>query len=74
MNFVHVTAGRLTPGAAGGVLIYLDASDGVKATLARAKAAGAKEIAPHTPIGDFGFIAVIGDLEGNVIGLHSMNA
>ncbi|WP_394846348.1 VOC family protein [Pendulispora brunnea] len=67
-----VSAPRLTPGA--GVLIYLDAPDGVKATLARAKAAGAKEIAPHTSIGEQGFIAIIADLEGNQIGLHSMQA
>jgi len=67
-----VTAKRLTPGA--GVLIYLDAPDGVKATLERAKAAGAKEIAPHTPIGEHGFIAVVADLEGNQVGLHSMQS
>jgi predicted enzyme related to lactoylglutathione lyase len=68
-----VSAERLTPGG-GGVLIYLDATDGVKATLARAKAAGAKELAPHTPIGEHGFIAVVADPEGNTIGLHSMTA
>lgn len=67
-----VSAQRLTPGA--GVLIYLNAADGVKATLARAKAAGAKEVAPHTAIGEHGFIAVIADLEGNQVGLHSMTA
>ncbi len=67
-----VTAPRLTPGA--GVLIYLDAPDGVQATLARAKTAGAKEVAPHMSIGEFGFIAVVSDLEGNQIGLHSQTA
>lgn len=67
-----VTANRLQPGA--GVLIYLDAPDGVKACLARAKAAGAKEIAPHMAIGEHGFIAVVADPEGNQVGLHSMTA
>ena len=68
-----VTAKRLTPGTTG-VLIYLDAPDGVKACLARAKAAGAKELAPHMAIGEHGFISVIADLDGNQIGLHSMTA
>ncbi|KAB2896807.1 MAG: VOC family protein [Kofleriaceae bacterium] len=66
-----VTAKRLTPGATG-VLIYLNAPDGVNACLARARAAGAKELAPQTPIGEHGFIAVIADLDGNQVGLHSM--
>jgi len=68
-----VSRPQLTPGATG-VLIYLDAPDGVKACLARAKSAGGKELAPHTPIGEFGFIAVVADLEGNAVGLHSMTA
>jgi predicted enzyme related to lactoylglutathione lyase len=68
-----VSATRLQPGA-GGVLIYLDASDGVNACLARAKSAGAKEVAPHTPIGEHGFIAVVTDPEGNQVGLHSLLA
>ncbi len=67
-----VSSPRLTPGA--GVVIYLDAPDGVKASLARAKAAGAKELVPHTAIGENGFFAVVADLEGNHVGLHSMTA
>lgn len=66
-----VTDKRLSPGATG-VLIYLNAPDGVNACLARARAAGAKELAPRTPIGEHGFIAVIADLDGNQVGLHSM--
>jgi predicted enzyme related to lactoylglutathione lyase len=58
----------------GGVVIYLDAPDGVTACLARAKAAGGKEVLPHTAIGEHGFCAVIADLEGNHVGLHSMTA
>lgn len=67
-----VTSPRLTPG--GGVVLYLDAADGVHASLARAKAAGAKELVPHTAIGENGFFAVVADLEGNHVGLHSMLA
>jgi len=60
---------HMSPGA--GVVIYLDAPDGVQACLARAKAAGAKEIVPHMAIGEHGFIAVVADLDGNHVGLHS---
>ena len=67
-----VSTDRLTPGA--GVIIYLHAPDGVKACLARAKTAGAKEVTPHTAIGEHGFIAVVADLEGNHVGLHSMQS
>lgn len=67
-----VSSPRLTAGA--GVVIYLDAPDGVKASLARAKAAGAKELVPHTAIGENGFFAIIADLEGNQVGLHSRSA
>ena len=65
-----VAAPYLTPGA--GVVIYLEAADGVQACLARAVAGGATPVVPHMHIGDNGWIAVIADLEGNHIGLHSM--
>lgn len=63
-------APHLTPGT--GVVIYLEAPDGVQASLARAKAAGAKEVMPHTAIGEHGWIAVVRDPDGNSVGLHSM--
>lgn len=66
-----VTAPHLTPGTAGAV-VYLDCRDGVTSALARAQAAGAKVVQPHTAIGDNGFIAIVDDLEGNRIGLHAM--
>jgi predicted enzyme related to lactoylglutathione lyase len=65
-----VTGPHLAPGA--GVVIYLEAPDGVTACLARAKAAGASVVMPHTSIGENGWIAIIRDQEGNQIGLHSM--
>ena len=57
------------PGSSG-PLIYLDAPDGVARCIARALEAGAKLVQPATPIGPHGTIAVIEDLDGNVIGLH----
>ena len=65
-----VAGGYSQPGAAGPV-IYLEAPDGVAACLKRAKAAGGSEAVPHTAIGEHGFIAVVKDLDGNLIGLHS---
>src|SRR5688572_29089220 len=53
-----VAAPHLVPASAG-VVIYLDAPDGVRAVLTRAKAAGAAEVQPHTSIGEFGWIAVV---------------
>ncbi len=67
-----VATQRLTPGA--GVVIYLHAPDGVKACLARAVAAGATEVMPHTAIGEHGFCAVVADPDGNHVGLHAMTA
>lgn len=64
---------HLTPGTAGTV-VYLDCPDGVTAALARATAGGAKVALPHMAIGEFGFIAIIDDLDGNRVGLHAMVA
>lgn len=64
---------HLVPGA-NGTIVYLDCPDGIAATLSRARAQGANVVQPHTAIGENGFIAVIDDLEGNRIGLHSMTA
>lgn len=63
-------APHLTPGIAGTV-VYLNCPDGVPAALARASAAGATTIVPHTAIGPNGFFAIIDDLDGNRVGLHA---
>ncbi len=52
-------------------VIYLDAKDGVARCLSRAVEAGAKVVQPLTEIGPHGTIALIEDLDGNVIGLHT---
>jgi uncharacterized protein len=66
-----VANGPFAPGSSG-VVVYLEAADGVQACLKRAKAAGATEAVPHTAIGEHGWIAVVRDPEGNLLGLHSM--
>lgn len=54
----------------GGTTLYLHATDGVARCLSRAVEAGAKVIQPVTPIDPHGTIALIEDLDGNVVGLH----
>lgn len=56
--------------AADGALVYLHATD-LDASLARAGAAGGEVVLPKTDIGAPGFIALIRDTEGNVVGLHA---
>ncbi|CAN5804509.1 VOC family protein [soil metagenome] len=59
------------PRGGSSTVIYLDAKDGVAQCLSRAVEAGAKVVQPVTSIGEQGTIALIEDLDGNVIGLHS---
>lgn len=54
----------------GGTLVYFE-SEGIDAELSRVEAAGGKTIRTKLRVGDFGFIALIEDTEGNLIGLHS---
>jgi len=53
-----------------GTVVYLHATDGVARCVSRAVEAGAKVIQPRTDIGPHGAIALVEDLDGNVIGLH----
>ena len=55
----------------GGSLVYLNANGKLDACLERASAAGGVVLMPKTDIGGPGFIAVVRDTEGNVVGLHS---
>lgn len=57
--------------ALAGVLVYLSTAD-IGSTVARAKDKGGQVIAEKSSIGEYGFIALIQDSEGNRIGLHSM--
>lgn len=58
------------PTRGSGTVLYLHATDGVASCLSRAVEAGAKVVQPRTEIGVHGAIALIEDLDGNVIGLH----
>jgi predicted enzyme related to lactoylglutathione lyase len=70
-------AGALTksphagPGA-GGTVIYFLAED-CAVQEARVAGAGGKVIRPKFSIGEFGWVALCQDTEGNIIGLNSMS-
>ena len=55
----------------GGTLVYF-ATEEINNELGLVEAAGGKIIRPKQDIGEFGFIALVEDTEGNMIGLHSM--
>ena len=57
------------PGA-GGTLVYF-ASEEINAELSRVEAAGGRILRPKTHVGPFGFIALVEDTEGNLVGIHS---
>lgn len=54
-----------------GVIVYLDANGKLDASLARVERAGGQVMLPKTAIGPNGFIAMVRDTEGNLVGLHS---
>jgi predicted enzyme related to lactoylglutathione lyase len=55
----------------GGTLVYF-ATEDITAELDRVEAAGGKIIRAKQSIGEYGFIALVEDTEGNMIGLQSM--
>ena len=60
----------VTPGN-GGTLVYFYTEE-INKELGRVEAAGGKIIRPKVSIGENGFIALVEDTEGNMIGMHSM--
>lgn len=75
-NETYGATGALTLGkdytpSHSGVLIYFTTPD-IDATLASGEATGGKILTAKTGIGEYGFIGVMQDSEGNRIGLHSM--
>jgi predicted enzyme related to lactoylglutathione lyase len=59
------------PSGGMGTLVYFACEDcAVEAS--RVEAAGGKICKPKFSIGQYGFIALVSDTEGNMIGLHSM--
>ncbi|MDH3494460.1 MAG: VOC family protein [Acidobacteriota bacterium] len=54
----------------GGTMVYFQ-SDDVAAEAGRVESAGGKLTMPKTSIGEYGFIAMFEDTEGNHVGLYS---
>ncbi len=59
------------PSRGGGTLAYFSSSD-TSIQEGRAVAAGGKIYAPKQSIAQYGFISLLIDTEGNLIGVHSM--
>jgi predicted enzyme related to lactoylglutathione lyase len=55
----------------GGTLVYF-ATEEINDELGRVEAAGGKIIRQKMDIGEYGFVALVEDTEGNMIGLQSM--
>lgn len=58
--------------AAGGTVVYLNVEGDLDGVLSRVVPAGGKIVRERMAIPPHGFIGIIGDTEGNVVGLHSM--
>lgn len=58
--------------SASNTIVYF-ASEDCTTEEVRVEKAGGKVISPKMSIGDFGFISIVMDTEGNTIGLHSRN-
>lgn len=57
-----------------GSVVYLNGGDDLSLVLARVEGVGGKVSMPKTHLGDeIGYIAQFIDVEGNRVGLHSMN-
>lgn len=55
----------------GGTLVYLNVEGDLDGVLGRVAKAGGTVIKNRTSIGEHGFIGIVKDVEGNVVGLHS---
>lgn len=73
---VYGTSGTLVkmpgvPSGGGGTLVYFSCAD-CATEAGRVKAAGGQVVKDKFAIGQWGFIALATDTEGNMIGLHSL--
>lgn len=68
-NGALVKMAHVQPGV-GGTLVYFSCED-CAVEAGRAEEAGGKVQQPKFSIGEFGFISMVQDTEGNTIGLHS---
>lgn len=62
----------IQPGAVG-TRLYLNCAD-IDAALGRVANAGGKVVTAKTPIGPYGFMASLEDLDGNLVALHTSTA
>jgi predicted enzyme related to lactoylglutathione lyase len=56
----------------GGTLIYLNVEGDLEGVLSRVARAGGSVVKDRSSIGEHGFIGIIKDVEGNIVGLHSL--
>lgn len=61
---------NMQPGNSGGTLVYFNCED-CKVEEGRASENGGEVVMPKFSIGEFGFVSIVKDTEGNMIGLHS---
>ncbi|KAF0218331.1 MAG: hypothetical protein FD174_2948 [Geobacteraceae bacterium] len=54
-----------------GALLYLNGGEDLDVVLRRVELAGGRVLQPKISIGEYGFIALFIDTEGNRVGLHS---
>jgi predicted enzyme related to lactoylglutathione lyase len=54
-----------------GALLYLDGGGDLDVVLRRVGPAGGRVLQPKMSIGEYGFVAIFIDTEGNRVGLHS---
>ena len=53
-----------------GTRVYFNCENNLDEVIGRVEKAGGKIVKPKFPIGDMGWIAMVEDTEGNVVGLH----
>lgn len=68
-----ISSGEQAAPSTQGTTVFLNANPDLQAVLGRVEAAGGKVIMPKMaiPMGDAGYMALIIDVEGNQVGLHS---
>ena len=62
---------HMSPGV-GGTMVYLNVNGELDAVLSRIESAGGKIIRPKFSIGEFGWVTLCEDTQGNMFGLSSM--
>jgi len=56
----------------GGTMVYLNVEGDLDGVINRVSKAGGSVLKGRTSIGEHGFIGIIKDVDGNLVGLHSM--